>query len=193
MSGESADQARTRRRWVTLAELLAVAGVTISGLSLYKDWSKDRATQAQAASRAASAGAAQTRFAVTGTINGDAITLAGSGSFTLNDVSLTFPPALAVPPRDAVTHRIEADWFDEALMKATDGGADDRSGRLPVLLRYTYSDGTTDRRGSAVYDIVWETKARALRSRLLTLVDFRRREAGGEPARLDALWAQETR
>ena len=46
---ETADQARTRRRWITLAEVVAVAGVVIAALTLYLNVSDRRADRAERA------------------------------------------------------------------------------------------------------------------------------------------------
>jgi len=39
--------------------------------------------------------------------------------------------------------QIDANWFERALLKVTDKGADDRQGRLPVLITATWWDGDT--------------------------------------------------
>ena len=42
---ERAEAAATRRRWITLAEVVAVAGVLIGALTLYTNWSDRRADE----------------------------------------------------------------------------------------------------------------------------------------------------
>jgi predicted negative regulator of RcsB-dependent stress response len=47
---ERREAAETRRRWVTLAEVLAVAGVLIAALTLWSNWSERNADKAEKAS-----------------------------------------------------------------------------------------------------------------------------------------------
>ena len=88
---ETADQAATRRRWVTLAELVAVAGVLIAAATLYLNWSGRRADEAARAAQATSTERAR-------------------GVVTL------IAPQDALPGP-----RIASDWFADALLKANDG------------------------------------------------------------------------
>ena len=39
---ETSEQAKTRRRWLTLAELVAVSGLLIGALTLWLNWSDKR-------------------------------------------------------------------------------------------------------------------------------------------------------
>ncbi len=192
MSGETADQAQTRRRWITLAEIVAVVGVIIAGLTLYNSWQERREAELSKQAEQASATRDKTRFVLRGTVAPDerSIVLVRDEAHPLGDIHITFPTALGVSPQDSVVQRIEANWFDEALRKATDGGADDLTGRLPVLIRYTYLTDDVPTTRQAIYDIVWSTHGRRLRSRAVDLLDLRLRESGGNQRRIDALWAQ---
>lgn len=189
---ETSDQAQTRRRWITLAEVLAVAGVIIAALTLYSNWQERREAAAAKQVEAASDRRDKTRFVLRGTVAKDkrSIVLAREEAHPLGDIRVTFPTTLGISPRDSVTQTIEAGWFDSGLRKATDGGADTRSGRLPVLIRYTYFTDEQPTARQAIYDIVWHTEGNFPLPRKVTLLDFRLREAGGNQARIDALWAK---
>ena len=190
---ETPDQAQTRRRWITLAEVVAVAGVIIAALTLYSNWQERRQAAADKAIEQASAIRDKTRFVLRGVPDADkrTIVLARDEAHPLGDIRVTFPTALGVPAQDSVTQTIKADWFDKALRKATDGGADDITGRLPVLIRYTYFTDDQPTTRQAIYDIVWHTRPQRFQGRKVELLDLRLREVGGNQKRIDALWAKE--
>ena len=192
-NGETADQAQTRRRWITLAEVVAVAGVIIAALTLYNSWQERRDAAADKAIEAASATRDKTRFVLRGVPDAgkQAILLTRTEAHPLGDIRVTFPTALKVSPQDSVKQTIPADWFAGALRDATDGGPDTATGRLPVLIRYTYFTDDQPTTRQAIYDIVWSTHGRALRGRAVELIDLRLRETGGNQKRIDTLWAQD--
>jgi hypothetical protein len=190
---ESAEQRTARRRWLNLAELVAVAGLLIAALTLWLNWSDRREDKAQAAAASAAAARDKLRFELRGKVDDDEILLLRDERHALGDVRVTFPRALGVSPQDAVLQTIEKDWFKDALLRATDGGPDERTGRLPVLVDYEYMVDDTEHRRRAVFDIVWRTDGRPLRGRSLKLVDFRLRQPGGDQAALDAAWSRQMR
>lgn len=181
-----------------MAELVAVAGVLIAALTLWNGVAERRAADAdRAADRAGertAAARARGRYELHGVAadGGRAIVLARDAGHELHDVRVSFPTALGIAPQDATDHRIDRDWFAKPLLKATDGGADDRTGLVPVFLAYGWADEDGDEhRGAGLYDIVWRTDGRLLRGRALTLTDLRLHAKGGDQARLDAAWARE--
>ena len=190
---ETQDQAQTRRRWITLAEVVAVAGVVIAALTLYSNWQERRDAAADKAVEQESATRDKTRFVLRGTVAKDkrSIVLVREEAHPLGDIRVTFPTTLGVSPQDSVTQTIEAGWFDTALRKATDGGPDERTGRLPVLIRYTYFTDDQPTTRQAIYDIVWQTHGQRFRGRKVELLDLRLRETGGNQQRIDALWAKD--
>jgi hypothetical protein len=189
---ESPDQAATRRRWISLAELVAVAGVIIGALTLWNSWSERRTAEVERTAAQREAGK-RSRFTLKGTVaeGGESIKLGHDDEHALDDVQVTFPTALGVAAQDAVTQTINRDRFAGPILKLTDGGADDRAGRLPVLVRYSYADADGRHRDSGIFDVIWETHGRRLLGRELNLTDFRMHQRGGTPAQLDALWARE--
>lgn len=197
MTGETPTERReaaaTRRRWVTLAEVVAVAGVLIGALTLWSNWSERSTEQAEKAVERSAADRERTRVDLGATVqDGGRALLLKDARYEIQDVSITFPKALGVnvqrPPADPV---IAADAFEGVLLKLTDGGSDDRAGRLPVLIAVRYFDGDTTRSASGIYDIIWKTEGRMLRGRALRLEGLRVHQRGGTQAQLDAIWARE--
>ncbi|WP_288410540.1 hypothetical protein [uncultured Sphingomonas sp.] len=191
-----AEEARAeRRRWITLAEGVAVAGVVIGGLTLWNNVSERRTADAERAAERATTAKAKAALAVVATPDGDGERLVLSAADRrIERIDVTFPPALKVPGKSAVGEvAIAADWVRAPLLAITDGGADAIEGRLPVAVTATWWDGDSQRRSSAIYDLVFATHGRIVGGRSLKLVALARREGatGGVARRLDTLWAQE--
>ncbi len=188
MSGET----RRRRRWLNLAEFVAVAGLLIAGVGAWNGWSDRRDAAAEKRAAAAAEATARARFELGTEVirNGREIRLSDPRHEVL-DVAIAFPGTLGIADRRPALTRIELDWFDRALLKATDGAADEREGRLPVLVTARYQGGDAVRTGSAILDIVWRTQGRVLGGRSITIEAARPRERGGSRAKIDALWARE--
>ncbi len=190
---ERQEAAATRRRWVSLAELVAVAGVLIGALGLYNNWSERRTAEAEKAVASVGEQRARARLNLVATVEGggDRAVLRDD-KHDLREVTIAFPKALGIPVQRPVAEAaIERDWFAGVLLKATDGGADEREGRLPVLVTASYWDDDVSRRASAVYDVAWRTEGRVLRGRSLTIEAVRLRQRGGSQAVVDAAWARE--
>ncbi|WP_230769918.1 hypothetical protein [Sphingomonas sp. Leaf4] len=191
-----ADEARAqRRRWITLAEGVAVAGVVIGGLTLWNNVSERRSVDADRAAASASAAKAKNALAIVATPagGGDRLTLSAADR-RIERIAVRFPPALKVSERTAVGDvAIDADWVRAPLLAITDGGKDDLEGRLPVEVTATWFDGDNERQSSAIYDLVFATEGRMIGGRSLRLKALARREAanGGVARRLDTLWAAE--
>lgn len=186
---ETADQAATRRRWVTLAELVAVAGVLIAAATLYLNWSGRRADEAARAAQATSTEHARGVVTLLGTVaeGGDALALADS-EHVFSAATVTFPKALGVAPQDALPGpRIASDWFADALLKANEG-SDARNGRLPVLISVSWWDGDTKHSQTGLYDVLWRTESRFLRGRKLELTGLTLASRNGTTAALEAAW-----
>ena len=188
---ETSEQA-TRRRWITLAELVAVAGVLIAGLTLWSNWSDRRADEATKRAEASRAAEDEARIILVGTArdNGRSLMLDDEGR-GVQDLAVAFPRALGIGAKRPAELVIEAEWVEDALLRLTDGGADERTGRLPVLLSVRYWVGDTARTATGIYDVIWRTEGRVLRGRNFRLETLRLRERGGDQAQLDAIWARE--
>ena len=189
---ETADQANTRRRWITLAEVVAVAGVLIAALTLYNGWADRRADQADRAAAQAGEARERSRIDLTASVKDGGKTLVLSDDkHDLRDMTVTFPKALGVATQSPAETAIDAGWFDAPMLKLTDGGADDRTGRLPVLIGVTYWDGDVARTSTGIYDIVWRTHGRTIFGRSFKVEGLRLRQRTGTAAMLEAAWTRE--
>ena len=190
---DRAEAAATRRRWITLAEVVGVAGLLIAALSLWMSWSDRRADEQEKQAEKASESKARTLVLLTATPEHDGARLAlKDDAHPIQSIDVRFPAALGVGAQTSVLEsRIEADWFAGAILKATDDGPDVRQGRTPVLITSSYWDADKQRSDSAIYDLVWQTEGRVLRGRVLRLKGILLRERTSQAARLDALWARE--
>ena len=196
---EKAEAAATRRRWITLAEVVAVAGVLIAALSLYLGWS-DRREDAAAKAVEQSAEArksATARLVGKAESGGKRVALADPAQPAVASIDVNFPRALGIGAEQTIVPpRIEADWIDDAVLKLTDGGVDAVRGRVPVLIAATIAEGDTPAVDRAIYgDVVFVTEGHTFGGRSLKLegVVFRERVRGDDTARLDALWAVEAK
>ncbi|MFL0414705.1 hypothetical protein [uncultured Sphingomonas sp.] len=186
---ETADQAATRRRWISLAEIVAVSGVIIGALTLWMNWSERRSEAQEKVVAAQAALAAEARLALHAELadGGKEVRLTDP-AHDLLETTIRFPTALAIREQRPATPRIERDWFADAVLKATDGGADKREGRLPVLVSTRYRVGDKTREGQAIVDVVWRTNGRLIGGRTLSIESAQVREPGGSVKRIDALW-----
>lgn len=190
---ERAEAAATRRRWVTLAEVVGIAGLLIAALSLWMTWSDRRADEQEKQVERASETRARTLVLLTASPEHGGSRLAlKDEAHQIQSIDVRFPAALGVASQTSVLDpRIEAAWFADAILQATDKGPDNRQGRMPVLITSSYWDADQQRSDSAIYDIVWQTEGRLLRGRALRLKGVMLRERTSSPARLEALWARE--
>ncbi|URW76497.1 hypothetical protein M9980_04575 [Sphingomonas donggukensis] len=195
---EKAEAAATRRRWITLAEVVGVAGVLIAALSLYLGWSDRREDAAARQAEQSRDARKATTARLVGTVErgGDRVALADPAQPAVASIDVTFPRALGIAAEQTIVPpRIEAGWIDDAVLKLTDGGADAVRGRMPVLVAATIAEGDRPAVDRAIYDVVFSTEGHTFGGRTLKLegVVFRERVRGDATARLDALWAVEAK
>lgn len=188
---EAAERAKSRRRLLTLAEFVAVAGLIVASLTLYLNWSQRRSEAADKAASASAQRHERGRLDLTATVEGDGRRLTlRDPNHDIQDVVIAFPTksgiARQAPVGDPV---IDADPIAGPMLALTDGQADTREGRLPVLIITRYWDGDSARTVSGLYDLVWSTHGRLLRGRTLRLEGLRLRDRDGTVAKLDAAWA----
>ena len=162
-------------------------------MSLYTSWSDHRADEAARIAAQSSEVHEKARVDLVAVVGTDRRSVAFKDEkHDLSDAAFAFPKALGIATRKpAGDPVIDAGWFDDVLLKLTDGGSDDRSGRLPVLVTVSYWDGDVARTSNAIYDVVWKTSGRLLRGRVLRLEGAKLRQRGGSQATLDAAWARE--
>ncbi len=189
---ESADQKRTRRRWINIAELVGVAGLIIAALGLWSNWSDRRADQRDRQAERAETTRARTAVLLDGTVKDGGRTLAlADASQKIRSVDVRFPASLGAGEHQTlVDPRIEADWIAAPLLALLKGD-DAHEGRVPVLITADWWDADAHRSSHAIYDVVWKTEGRFLRGRALRLEGVVLRERGGNAARLEAIWVRE--
>lgn len=164
----------------------------IAGVSLWLSWADKRGEASQKAAEASKAKAAETRLDLRATVSEDGRRIAlNDPAHEILDTAVAFPGILDVSGQSPVLPRIELNWFSGAVLGATDKGADEREGRLPVLVTVSYRAGDATRQDRAIVELVWRTSGRMLAGRELRVEAARIRERGGDQARIDALWAQE--
>lgn len=193
---QRAEARAIRRRWITIGEGVAVAGVIIAGLSFWNSWREreDAAAQRafeQQAERTAQKAKRGRVMLVTVAADDDGVQFAAQAGCALQSTTIRFPTALGVGEQSTVLdHRIETGWIDGPLLRLTDGGADRREGRLPVLIDARCIDEAGERHEAAIYDVIWRTEPGFLNGRSLRLRGLVRREgvSGDGQRRLDTLW-----
>jgi hypothetical protein len=188
---EAADRAKSRRRLLTLAEFVAVAGLMVAALTLYLNWSQRRSDADDRAAAASAQRNERARLDLTATVESDGRRLAlRDPNHDLQDVAIEFPTKSGIsrqaPVGDPV---IEAEPIAGPILTLTDGQADTKEGRLPVLITARYWDGDTARTVTGLYDVIWSTHGRLLRGRTLRLEGLRLKDRVGTKAKLDAAWA----
>ena len=194
---EKAEAAATRRRWINLAEIVAVGGLLISGLALWNSYRDRTVDESEKASERSQARAEARTMVLRANADREGRRLAlapADAEQTIQGQRIVFPTALGVAPVDTLADpRIEAGWFRRELLRAAgEGGGGER--RLPVAITTRfYRDGAllTD---TAVYYVVYRIEGggllddRDLRLRGLSRLP----EGAGDPAearrRIDALW-----
>lgn len=191
---EKAEAQAIRRRWITLGEIIAVAGVLIAALTLWNSFYERRdAEQVRQDERRAAqelAAAERRRIGLVATDEGgDSLGFKGV-ECALQATTITFPPALGVAPQFTVTvHEIQADWFAKSLRKAIEDKKQ-RDGRIPVLIESQCLGEGGARNERAIYDIVYRLEPRILQARAVKVRGLVLHEPAGANAktRLDALW-----
>lgn len=197
---EEAEAAAVRRRWITLAEVLGVLAVLISALTLWNSWqqrSGEEAEKAAARSRA-EAEAQILLLRASPDREGRRLSLAAAGDGqTIQNQNIAFPGPLGAAAVDTVSEpRIEAGWFEQALLHAREsrGEQGDRSGdeRVPIAITTFFFSGGAMHRDSAIYDIGYRVEGGGLfgghkiRMRGISRVETVSPRA--LQSRLDAIW-----
>lgn len=187
--------ARTRRRWITLGELVGIGALIVSGLS-YWDAHRDRVATRTITPAAVRAGP----LVLTGTVDaaGDRIVLkpAGAGE-VIETQTIRFPTMVAKDPVETTGNaHIEAAWFETGLRAALkDGKLHGGRHRLPVVIDTSYVSGATAATDHALYDLGYSLHGRLLRPDAVTIegISLVRRAPGDLQAEADARFVRSVR
>ena len=202
---ERREQARVRRRWLNLGELLAIAAVVISALTLWNSYRERTAAETQHSSEVATSAKKATTLVLKAVPDKDGRTLALSphdGEQAIQNQTIRFPTALGVSPvGTSGDARIERGWLEAALVRARKAaGANDETmgdARLPLAITTIYltdGDPHTDR---AIYELGYRTSHGLLSGTSVHLRGISREGAAASDAaaqaRIDALWGAAAR
>lgn len=195
---ERAEAAKVRRRWVTLGEVLGVAAVLISGLTLWNNWSDRQETKAEQAATEQRASAKAAKLVLVATGGGkQTLTLKPAASEqSVQSQTILFPSALGVSPAATTGEpRIEGAWFDHALVKAREaaGMPDNSRGdeRMPVVIITQFLADGSPHEDIALYDVGYTISGKFLAGHSIGLrgislvAKVQRAQA---QAKLDARW-----
>ena len=187
MAGPDDGSKASRRRWLTLGEILAVLALVISAASFW-DAHQDRKIARATVEKPRAATPLVLKASATDDGNALAITAAGTDR-VIQTQTIIFPESLGVAAVDTVGNaRIEAGWFADALRQALPEPR--KAGRLPVAIVTRYTDNGVDREDSALYDIGHGWRSRLLQSDAPRLEGITLVSRGGKDlaARVEARW-----
>ena len=198
-----AQAAATRRRWITLGELLAVVAVCISALTLWNSWTERNESVALKNADARQASTRAVTLVLVATSSGDRkLTLKPAASTqSVQGQTILFPRALGVAPaQTAGNARIEAAWFEHALKNARslahlpdDSRSDER---LPVAIITRFLSDDQPHEDVALYDIGYGIAGHWFTGHSVTLRGIAlvsHVKGGNAQARVDARWNALTR
>ncbi|MEO8142050.1 MAG: hypothetical protein ABI617_05275 [Sphingomicrobium sp.] len=158
-----------RRRWINIGEIIAVAGLTISGLALWNSWGRDDGKPAATIVEQRSA----IPLALRGAVDDDGRVLVFTpveAGHALDSLTLSVPGKTAVAVGS--DGRIAASDV-EKLLDNTAGKA--RSGSLSVTIAARYVEAGQDRTGGGRYRLAWRwEKGGLLGGRTLRLTGLNR-------------------
>ncbi|QJU58586.1 hypothetical protein HL653_13175 [Sphingomonas sp. AP4-R1] len=162
-SEEKKEAARVRRRWLNLGELLAIAGVVISGAALWNSYRERTHAEAEQANAEARTTKAAETLVLRATVekDGNLLSLAPRDpDQTIQAQTIRFPAALGLSPIETSGDaRIERVWFERGLTdalekaKATKRAPGDQ--RLPVQITTRFLVGGIEHEDSAIYSVAY--------------------------------------
>ena len=158
-----------RRRWINIGEIIAVAGLTISGLALWNSWGRDDDTAPTTVVEQRSA----IPLALRGAVDDDGRVLVVTpveAGHALDSLTLRVPGKSAVAIGS--DGKIAASEVERLL---DDAAAEQRSGSLTVTIAARYVEAGKDRTGGGRYRLAWRwEKGGLLGGRSLRLTGLNR-------------------
>ncbi len=197
-SSEAKAAAATRRRWITLGEVLAVIAICISALTLYNNWTERSESDAVKHADAQQASTRAATLVLSATPSGEdkLILKPAKADQSVQSQQVLFPTALALAPAETTGEpRIEASWFAHALKNARglahlpdDSRSDER---LPVAITTHFLVDGDPHDDVAIYDIGYSISGHWLGGHTVILHGVSlvaRVKSTTAQARLDARW-----
>ncbi|MBV9931240.1 MAG: hypothetical protein JO013_09880 [Alphaproteobacteria bacterium] len=147
--------ARTRRRWITLGEVLAVIGVLISGLALWDSYSERRQSAAERAADKAKQSSVSHTLVLKAEGEGRLIRLVPhNADQAIQGQTILFPSAFGLGEIEATEPRIEAEWVKRGLKAAHEKDAKvPGDARVPVAITTRFVAGGESFTDTALYDV----------------------------------------
>ncbi len=208
-SSPEAEAAAIRRRWITLAEIVGVAGLLVSGLALWNSYQErnSEAPEKAAARREALAQSLTVVLRGTADREGARLSLAPADpAQTFQSQTIAFPAALGIAPIETVADpRIEARWFRREILRATAGDDEPSAGRegdrqVPIAITSRFYSGGAMFTDTAVYALIYRVEGGGLfEGRKIRLGGLSRLQLAGadDPAaartRINAMWTAQRR
>ena len=194
---ETSEQKRSRLRWLTLAEIVAIVAVAISALGLWKSWRDEPARPAVVVAGARSV--PLTLRAVPDKDHGALSLAAVEAGHAVQSATISYPSALDVGPSEQTGEiRLSASTLDNRLFRARDDAkaAKETKGgsRLPILVVTRYVEAGAPREDRAIYDLGYSIRDGGLLSgRELRLggVSLAVRGKAATQAALDRRWSRQ--
>ncbi len=191
--------ARSRRRWVTFGEVVAVLALLISAASFW-DAHQDHVRARQTVTRPALAAGSATSapLLLSGTISDDRQQLTlhpAHAEQVIETQTLHFPAAVRPSPVETTGNpRLEAGWFEDGLRRAVKAAKAGRAHRLAVGVETSFVVDGVSHTDRAIYDIGYELRPRFLRGAAVELegVSLVQGRVGGDlQAPVEARWAKQ--
>jgi len=190
---EKAEAAAIRKRWLTLGEIVAIAGLIISAIAFWNSWDQRQSDESERRQEKAVETRLKTAVLLRGTPqrNG-AVLLLTDPDHPVQRVTITFPSAFGLSPQtSSVDPQIEAEWLHAKLLLIAEKSDDERRGSIPVMIASNYWQGDELIVDRAIYDLAWRIRGRFLQGRIVQLRGLALRERGKpSQARLDAMWTK---
>jgi hypothetical protein len=186
--------ARTRRRWITFGEVMAVIGVIISGLALWDSYAERRQTAAERAAEKAKQSSASRTLVLKAEGEGRVIRLAPHNpDQAIQGQTLLFPSAFGLGAIDATEPRIEAEWVKRGLKAAHEKDPKvPGDARVPVAITTRFVAGGESYSDTALYEVGYKESGGGLfggtNVELKGLSLIGKVKPGQTQARLDTLW-----
>jgi hypothetical protein len=192
---------KSRLRWITLGEAVAVAAVLISGLGLWMNYQDRQDARADKQAEVAHATArAPFHLKAEANASGSSLALtAVNADDVIQGQTVRFPPSFGLPPVTTTSDaRIDADWFASALKsdRKTRELPDETVGdeRVPVLIETEYLSGGDTLKARSYYDVGYALEGHFLggasvRLRGLSLIGAAAAQDTAADQRLASLWS----